>query len=104
MAVYSPEVPPIPERILLIKRRADRLNVSMAKLCQLAETNTSSVNRWLIGGRDVHYGNFSRVCGRLEAALDKIESQLFASLAPKFLPAEILAKLDLTEKQMEAAE
>lgn len=40
-------------------------------------------------------GNFLRACDRLEEVLAIDEHRIFFALAPKFLPAEIVATLDL---------
>jgi hypothetical protein len=81
-----------PERLVAIKQRADRLNISITRLCRLASAQVASVNRWLAGGRDLQFRNFSNACDRLEAVLDRLETEIFFALAPRFLePGQIEA-------------
>lgn len=85
----------IPERLLSVKERADRLNIKMTKLCRKAECQISSVNRWLKGGHEIQMGNFLSACDRLEAVLTAEECRIFLALAPKFIPEHILAQIEL---------
>lgn len=83
------------KRLEQVQARAAMINISIAELCGFAGQKPGTVYGWLRADRDPQMGNFGRTVGALEAELDRREQIIFLSLAPKFLPADILATLNL---------
>ena len=81
-------------RIEAIESRAVRVGWTLHRLADSVGEDYGLLRAWRAGRPHVS-SVFERVCGKCEAKLDRIESEIFLALAPKFLPAEILATLDL---------
>lgn len=94
-------------RIDVIDARRKRLNLALPALCRAVGEDPSQLYRWTHGanGRVVNPKVFTvdRTLSNIENELDHREAAIFFALAPKFLPADILATLNLPSPEAERA-
>lgn len=86
------------ERIQHLEKRAALVNVSLHTLCQRAGVAHYSFSRWLRGVVSPTHRVFERDMAAMTEALERIEAEVFANLAPKFRGPEQTADKDHARK------